>query len=224
MVVACWSSKGGSGTTVVAVALSRLLAGTHSSGALLVDLVGDVPAVLGLPGPVGAGVAEWLAAGDTVPADGLARIEHRLDADLAVIGPGGAPPRDPTRLEVLVAMLDADPRAVIVDCGTIVGPPPAGGGGSLGHLVACRASTSLLVVRPCYLALRHAVAASLRPSGVVVVDEPDRALDPTDVEHILDVPVVATVPLLPGIARAVDAGVLGARVPTALARALRSAT
>ena len=50
MLITCWSSKGGSGTTVVAAALAHLLA-AEADGALLVDLGGDLPAALGLPEP-----------------------------------------------------------------------------------------------------------------------------------------------------------------------------
>ena len=85
MVVACWSPKGGSGTTVVAVSLARLLAGRHGVGALLVDLGGDAASALGAPEPSGPGVADWLDVGDDVPADGLARIEHELVPGLSVV-------------------------------------------------------------------------------------------------------------------------------------------
>ena len=57
MVILCWAAKGGSGTTVVAAALA-LNSGRH---ALLVDLDGELPAVLGLPEPDRPGVADWLA-------------------------------------------------------------------------------------------------------------------------------------------------------------------
>ncbi|HYN32443.1 MAG TPA: hypothetical protein VES40_07450, partial [Ilumatobacteraceae bacterium] len=57
MVTLCWAAKGGSGTTVVAASLA--LNSTHPS--LLVDLDGEIPAVLGLPEPDRPGVAEWLA-------------------------------------------------------------------------------------------------------------------------------------------------------------------
>ena len=70
--VACWSAKGGCGTTVVAVSLASLLA--RAGGALVADLAGDVPAVLGMPEPSGPGLADWLAAGESVPADALARL------------------------------------------------------------------------------------------------------------------------------------------------------
>ena len=57
MVTLCWAAKGGSGTTVVAAALAR----TSELPSLLVDLDGELPAVLGLPEPDRPGVAEWLA-------------------------------------------------------------------------------------------------------------------------------------------------------------------
>jgi hypothetical protein len=85
-----------------------------------------------------------------------------------------------------------------------------------------RATPSLLVLRPCYLALRRAANHPLRPAGVVLVTEAGRALTRSDVEGVLGVPVRATVPVEPVVARAVDAGLLAARLPRSL-RALRSA-
>src|SRR5688500_2436249 len=62
------------------------------------------------------------------------------------------------------------------------------------------------VVRgPCYLALATLVSLpDLRLDGVILVAEPDRSLDAHDVEAVLDVPVVATVPFNPEVSRAVD--------------------
>ena len=57
MISVCWAAKGGSGTTVVAAAMT--IAAT--SPTLLIDLAGDVPAVLGIPEPDGPGVFDWLA-------------------------------------------------------------------------------------------------------------------------------------------------------------------
>ena len=68
MVTLCWAAKGGSGTTVVATALA--LSSTRPS--LLVDLDGEIPAVLGLPEPDRPGVAEWLAS--EAPPDQLANL------------------------------------------------------------------------------------------------------------------------------------------------------
>ncbi len=67
MVTACWSLKGGSGTTVVAAGLALSIQRRIGRPVLLVDLAGDLPAALGLPEPTGPGVAEWLAAGPAVP-------------------------------------------------------------------------------------------------------------------------------------------------------------
>ena len=104
---------------------------------------------------------------------------------------------------------------MVVDCSS--GSEPAG------LAVAASASLSLLVLRPCYLALRRALASPLRPSGVILVDEPGRSLGRADVEEALGVPVQARVAWDPTVARCVDAGLLGGRVPRALERALRQA-
>jgi MinD-like ATPase involved in chromosome partitioning or flagellar assembly len=216
MLVACWSAKGGSGTTVVAVALASLLARTAGE-AVLADLDGDVPAVLGIPEPRGPGLADWMTAGDAVPADALARIEVAGPAGLRVLPAGDASGADvpPGRGDVLAALLGADPRPVVADCGaTPAGPRLA---------LAAAASTSLLVLRPCYLALRRAQSFPLRPSGVVLVDEIGRSLTADDIESVLGVPVRAVVNVEKEIARAVDSGSFANRIPRRLERALRHA-
>jgi hypothetical protein len=81
--------------------------------------------------------------------------------------------------------------------------------------------TTLLVIRPCYLALRQALNRGLCgvASAAVVVSEPGRALDPDDVCAVTGLPVMATVPVRADIARAVDAGVFADRLPEPLATA-----
>jgi hypothetical protein len=213
VLVALWSAKGGSGVTVVASSLAFVLARSSPGGALLVDLAGDVPAVLGVPDPPGPGVADWLAAGESVPTDGFARLEVCVADGVALVPRGGGPVDVAGRGEVLGALLAADPRPVVVDCGAApVGVPLA---------VAAAATHSLLVLRPCYLALRRALASPLRPSGVVLIDEAGRALGRRDVEDALGVPVRAVVAHDPRIARAVDAGLLARRLPGLLERSLR---
>lgn len=79
--------------------------------------------------------------------------------------------------------------------------------------------TNLLVIRPCYLALRRALSVAADASGAVVVDEPGRALGPEEIREVLALPVVTTIPVRADIARAVDAGILAARLPGTLAAA-----
>jgi hypothetical protein len=227
VLITCWSSKGGSGTTVVAAALAILLA-ADAGGALLVDLGGDLPAALGLPEPA-AGVATW-ARGRSGSADGEGRDAfggppgcRALDG-LAVDAGGGLRllPRGPGPLgagtgpALARALAEQDP--VVVDAG-VVAHHTVDGDAALD--VAATATASLLVIRPCFLALRRAVAAPLRASGVVLVDEPQRVLGAADIEAALGVPVTAVVPWDPAVARRVDAGLLGCSLPRAVARSLR---
>lgn len=215
MLVACWSTKGGCGTTVVAVSLASVLAATARE-AVIADLAGDVPAVLGVPEPDGPGLADWLRAGDDVPADALERLEVGAPGGLRVLPSGHAVDDVPVgRGDVLAALLASDDRPVVADCGAL----PTGAR----LAIAATASMSLLVLRPCFLALRRAAAFPLRPSGVVLVDEPGRAMTAADIEAALGVPVKARVALDPHIARAVDAGSFGARIPRRLQRSLRRA-
>ncbi len=81
------------------------------------------------------------------------------------------------------------------------------------------ADLALMVIRPCYLALRRAVGDprlagrrgrswSTSPVGSSTAD---------DVAAVLGLPVLGQFPVRPEIARAVDAGVLRDRLPAALA-------
>ena len=214
MLVACWSVKGGVGTSVVAASFALLLARRVPSGAVLADIAGDAPAVLGMPEPDTPGLAAWLAAGDDVPADGLARLEVAAAPGLSLL-PRGSGPLASDRATVLASLLDRGPRPVVVDCGRAERVAVAIVGG---------AQRSVLVIRPCYLALRRAMASPLRPSEVVVVREPGRSLSRHDIESALGAPVRAEIEADPAVARAVDAGLLMARrLPRSLERGLRHA-
>lgn len=217
MLLACWSPKGGSGTTVIACGLAAVLARSGPpAGALLVDLGGDASAVLGVAEPTGPGLAEWLAAGADVGVGALARLEVAVGGGLGLLAgklPGPASTPAPGRAETLLDALVAEPRAVVADCGS--------GQAGAGLVLAAGAEHSLLVLRPCYLGLRRALAAPVRPSGVVLVAEAGRSLGRRDVEDVLGVPVVAEVAVDDGVARAVDAGLLARRVPRSLERGLR---
>ena len=215
MVTLCWAAKGGSGTTVVAASMA--LASLHPS--LLVDLDGELPAVLGLPEPLRPGVGDWLAT-DT--------DESHLDGLLIDIGPttwllpwrfgsGLFAMPDDDRWRRLASWLHgwADERhgEVVIDAGTGTPPP----------VLVDGIDRAVLVTRPCYLSLRRAVRQPTRPTGVILVDEPGRALRRHEVEHALGAPVDAVVAVDPAIGRAVDAGLLATRLPRSLGRDLRGA-
>jgi hypothetical protein len=203
--IVLWSVKGGSGATVAACSLALRRSALPT---LLVDLAGDAPAAFGLPEPGGPGVGDWLRS-PGAGADELRRLAVTVNAAAALVPMGQAPPPDADWGRLVAAL--AGPHTVVVDAGT--GEPPA-------SLVA-EASASLLVTRACFLALRRAARTSVRPTGVVLVDEPGRALGATDVERTVGAPVVASLKWDPAVARAVDAGLLASRLPHSLSTPLR---
>lgn len=75
-----------------------------------------------------------------------------------------------------------------------------------------------LVTRACYLALAKAARTSRGWDGIVLVNEPGRALRANDVADALGSRVVAEVDYDPAIARAIDAGLMIQRLPRALVR------
>jgi len=217
-----WSPKGGSGTSVVAAALALASAGAGPTR--LADLGGDQPAILALPAdapppragpalPAGCGgLAGWLSAGPSAPTEWL-------DSAVLPVVPGlGLLPRGPGSVGTAVAEAGAalavalrDPGLTVVDAG--------GAGDAAVRALLDVADLALMVIRPCYLALRRAVADGglERSAGVILVEEPGRALDAGDVAAVLNRPVVGRFPVRAEIARAVDAGVLRDRLPAALA-------
>jgi hypothetical protein len=218
MVTLCWAAKGGSGTTVVATALAL----SSSRPSLLVDLDGEIPAVLGLTEPDRPGVAEWLASDTST--DHLAELLIDIASRVWLL-----PWQSATSVRQRRHVDDLEARwatlgdwlhdwsnqwgcDVTIDVGTRVPPEP----------LAARADRSLLVTRACYLSLRRAVRSQARPTGVILVDEPGRGLGQRDIEHAIGVPVEAVISFDPGVARAVDAGLLASRIPRVMTRALRA--
>jgi len=209
----CWAAKGGSGTTVVSCALALLSARRHET-AWLLDLAGDAPAALGMVEPAGPGVHEWVAV-SSAPPSAIEAIGVTVADGLRLIGRGSvAAGYDHQRWRELGRFLAEKDSCVVVDAGT--GPPPGG------LLIA--AQQRLLVTRACYLSLRRAASSAVVPSGVIVVHEPGRALRAQDVAYAVRAPVLAEVSVDPSVARAVDAGLLAARMPRTLATALRGLT
>jgi MinD superfamily P-loop ATPase len=204
----CWSAKGGSGATVVAAALSLVLSTTRS--VTLADLGGDIPAALGLPEPAGPGLTDWLASPDA-DAAALARLTIDVNPTLRLLPRGAAPmPTQPRWADLVPALSDVD-EEIVIDGGT--GEPPD----ELDRAV----DQSLLVIRPCYLAMRRLVSMRSRPTGVIVISEPGRNLRSIDLAHSIGAPVVAQVPFDPAVFNAVNSGLLAGRLTRSLAHALR---
>lgn len=207
MISICFAAKGGSGTTVVTASMAIAATGPM----LAVDLAGDLPAVLGLAEPDGPGALDWLRS--SAPPVRLGSLLTSATCGLTVLPRGAPGPVPVERWPALAAWLTEWDGDVVVDAGTAT--PPAA--------LLARADRTLLVTRACYLALRAAVRQATRPTGVVLVDEPGRALRAPDIEAALGAPLVATVLVDPAIARAVDAGLLAGRLPAGLRRVLRAA-
>lgn len=214
MLLALWSPKGGSGTSVVAAALSVVLA--RRGPARLADLAGDQPAILGLPPEEPAtDLARWLAAGPQAPTEALDALVLEVAPGLALI-PLGADTKDavepPAESGAALAAALRDGPDTVLDAGLAARRPAA-------RAAVEVADVPLVVVRGCYLALRRAVRCPLvaRCRGAVLVEEPGRALGERDVAEILGLPVLGRFPVRASVARAVDAGVLASRLPGHLA-------
>ncbi len=208
MVTAVWSTKGGVGVTAISAMLA-LGQSEQARSTVLVDLCGDLPALLGVPEPNTPGIADWLAT-PSRSLDALARIETDAAPDLSVLPRGtGSLGRE---AEPLVDALSRSERSVIVDCGQLRNP--------VCRAIAESADQRLLVVRLCYLTLRSAERSAVDPTGVVLVKERGRALGLGDVETVVGVPVVAEVAIDPAIARSIDAGLTSTRLPRALLRSI----
>lgn len=214
--LAFWSPKGGSGTSVTAAACAVHAARTIGP-VRLVDLRGDQPAVLGLGADPETGVADWLAVGPTAPTDALDRLGVEVAPSLSLLPKG----RLGSVLEPAIAAETGAALAVALRDGPLtivdIGVPDT----AVARAVLEVSDVSLLVIRECYLALRRASQCPgvARSFGIVVLQEPGRSLGPADVGQVLGRPVVARIPTRAAIARAVDAGVLANRLPEPLSRA-----
>jgi MinD superfamily P-loop ATPase len=211
MLLALWSPKGGSGTSVVAATLALVAAGRGE--VRLADLGGDQPAILGLPGVSGSGLAAWLSVGPSAPSEWLDEMAVPVVPGLSVL------PRGPGTVEGAVAEAGAALAVALRDGAVTVLDAGAGADTPAARAAVEVADTALMVIRPCYLALRRAVADPrlAGSQGAILVEEPGRALDAGDVAAVLGLPVVGRFPVRAEIARAVDAGVLRDRLPAPLA-------
>ena len=198
-----FSSKGGVGCSVSAAALALLSAESHPT--LLVDLRGEVDAILGMPSAA-EGLSEWFSLDEPSP-DVLQRLEVPVTTNLSLLPRGSCrSPTRPERYRLLSRLLSGDGRRVIVDIGTHAVPAVA--------LIA-ESSASILVTRACFLALDAARRGPL-PDRILLIEEEGRALRPSDVSAAIGAEVAVRLRWHRTVARAVDAGLLSANVPKSL--------
>lgn len=209
--IVCWSIKGGSGTTVVSAALALTLAQRNTAAVRIVDLAGDIPSALGIAEPSGEGISNWLQQQQQPQTIQSLQIPVTARVSLIPRGDGALMHHALTteHCNTLATELDTSHELTVVDAGS----------GHIPQLVN-NATTSLLVIRPCYLALRKAAHLAVKPHGIVLINEPGRSLGKRDVESVVGAPVLVELPLDPTIARCVDAGLLASRIPTLLSQHL----
>lgn len=218
MLIAVWSPKGGSGTSVVAASLSLAL--SRRGKARIADLAGDQPAIFAVPRDPLDGLTGWLSRGATAPGELVeaCSVVVAPGLDLLPAGlPGSlSPDLAPEAGAALATVLREQAIPTVVDAGLADQPAL--------RAVVDVADASLVVLRACYLALRRGVVRDLvrTAAGIVLIEEPARACGPREVSEILDRPVLARIPLRPAIARAVDAGTLAVRLPSTLLAATSS--
>jgi hypothetical protein len=205
MLVACWSVKGGVGTTTVAAGIAAAQAQVPGREVLVVDLGGDQPLLHGLAPTASAGLRGWTRAGGEVPPDALVRLEEPIDEHRRLL-PAGIGDWALDRVPSLVASLALDERVVVADLGRLGGDPA-------GRALVGAAERSILVVRACPLSLRAVATLPEAPDAVIVVRDHRRALRWDEVADRCGAPVVAELDVDPMVGASVDAGLLARPFP-----------
>ena len=214
MVVACWSQRVARAPPSSRCRWRACSGAARASGALLVDLGGDARgARLSRAERSGRGRVARRPATTCRPT-GSARIEHELVPGLALVRRGDGL-FWPTPLAPRCSPRCSPPTAAPWSSTAVASA--AGLDGTQPRSAGCwrrRATHSLLVVRPCYLALRRAVGHELPPVGR---RRGERARSRPRAERRRGrssaFRSVAVVAHDVAVARAVDAGLLGAGCP-----------
>ncbi len=204
-IITVHATKGGQGVTTITAALGILHA-QAGHRTLLIDTGGDLPAILGKPEPLSVGLSDYLIDPNFTLDDITVTVGENLD----VVTRGTGPIAFTTYTYGLITGGLGEYDTVIIDGGTNNANPWNE-----------HAHETVFVTRPCYLAVRRAIHLPRRPSHVVLINEPGRALSVHDIEVVLGVPVTATIPVDIDTARIIDAGLLATRLPQHIHRALR---
>ncbi len=246
MLYACWSLKGGTGTTSIATALALNLARENKTEILLVDLAGDASAVLGIASSTPVGVGDWLSAKEDADPTSLKHLEYEIISGLHLLPRGRAPlatlsevlPPDALVAEMsfqtslyaekFIKHLANDKRMVIIDCGNIWDEAlhiRTQGESQRPDILYRRAvvkaaDVSWCFTRSCYLSLRRMAGFHIRANGIVFVREQGRALSARDIEDITGSPIIFGVSVEPAVMTAVDSGLLSHRLPRRLEKML----
>lgn len=209
MLMVLSSVRGGVGTSVVSAAIAVLAARDQSRPTYLVDLTGDQTDIFGLA-QADIGLDDWTTRADRRLTD----LAVDIDPQLRLV-PSRTALDSTESLDGLVTALEQrrHDAHVVIDAGRL----------DLSDSFRELRPTHLLVIRPCYLALRSTVSSSRNWDGLVVVRPPDRVLTTRDVVNVTGLPAIAEVDMSADVARAVDAGVFGSRLPSGLERSLRPA-
>ena len=202
-IITVHATKGGQCVTTITAALGVLHA-QAGQRTLLIDTGGDLPAILGKSEPLSVGLADYLIN----PNISLDDITINIDENLHIVTRGTGPIAFTTYTYGLITGGLGDYDTVIIDAGTFADE------------WNLHADRNVFVTRPCYLAVRRAIHLTQRPTEVVFMAEPGRALSAHDIEVVLGVPIAATVPVDIDTARIIDAGILQSRMPQQMSRAL----
>jgi MinD-like ATPase involved in chromosome partitioning or flagellar assembly len=218
MIVAVWAVRGGSGVSTASALLIRSLMsrGDSREPVVAIDADGDLPALFGIAPGSGEGLSDWLGADPSVGADALDGLLIGGSVNVLPLGLASPVDRitehvDDTRLDLALTYLTAH-SSVVCDLGHTSAP--------LHEALIARAHRSILVIRPCMLSVRTALRSPRPAHGMVVVGSQPGDMRTDDLESALGIPVLATIPPLPALARAVNRSGLSGRLPYRAMRAL----
>jgi hypothetical protein len=220
MVITMWSVKGGSGVSTLSTVVAAALNDLSRSNALLIDLAdGDLRGILGGPTRAsddpGTGFGDWVAADETLDPSALERLIGSEPAPLLIGGNSASPiaQERSTRTVEGLRWLDTKYAHVLIDAGSA--------NNDLSATTIQSATLSVLVLRPCLLSLRKAVASKLPASAAVLLAQPGSTLRASDIESSLGIPVITTIPFCASVSRATETSRLFSHPPRAIKRSIK---
>jgi hypothetical protein len=206
VLIACWSPKGGTGTSTFVAASASVIARERGAGrgVRVADFAGDQSALLGVTAP-GAGVNDWLAAA-RAPDDAVTRIAVAVTDRLTLLPAGHADARDADAATgaQLAALLAAAPAITLADLGAARTPAL--------RAIAAHADVTLAIVRTCYLSLAHLAhdPVVVSTDALVLLSERHRLLGRRDFERVSGRRVALTIPVRGTLGRLADTSVVAA--------------